>query len=921
MNFLGNVFGSIGFLSPWLLLPLLGLPLLWWLLRVAPPAPLRRRFPAVMLLLGLKDRENTPERTPWWLLLLRMLAIGAAIVAFAQPVLNLTDRVAGKGPLVIALDGSWASAPTWRARKEKLGELLHLAELDSRPVALLRFGVPPKPDAPLPFANAARWIASLDNMAPQAWEPDFAQWAAKIDRMPERFETVWFSDGLARAGRADLAAAFAGHGDLQVVEPRLPLRALRPAAIENGLLRAKALRLNSDVEETVKIVARGPDPAGITRVLARTEAVFAAGETTADITLNPPSELRNRIRFMAIEGSRSAGAVSLTDDSIQRRKVALIAGASEQEGAALVSPLHFLRKALVPTAEVIEADLFDSLTASPDVIILADVGKLAETETRALIKWIDEGGMLVRFAGPLMAASGIGQRTEHPLLPVRLRAGGRSVGGTMSWGEPKKLREFTENSPFFGLPVPDDVLVRSQVVAQPDPNLSERVLAMLADGTPLVTGRDQGRGRIILFHVTANAEWSSLPLSGLFVQMLERLAISTNTGTPKVADLQGRIWVPEQVLDGFGRLHDAPAMAGIDGARLAEMTPAADLPPGLYASGDRRVALNVIGPERVLQAASWPAGTSFMALEKRPDLPLKSWFLLLALAALCLDLLVTLWVGGRLSRSISTAAVALFLVVPVPPAQAQTSDADILYAANNTVLAYVKTGDRKLDALSHAGLLGLSAELFRRTSIEPVEPVGVDVATDPLALYPFLYWPISETQELPSDAAIEALNTYLHRGGMILFDTRDAYLGGNTPNGRRLQQIAAHLNIPPLEPIPEDHVLTRSFYLLQVFPGRYNNPDVWVEAAPKNAKKIEGMPFRNLNDGVTPVVIGANDWAGAWAINGSGQFMYPVGRGANGLRQREIALRFGVNLIMYVLTGNYKSDQVHVPALLDRLGQ
>ncbi len=916
MNFLG----SIGFLSPWLLLPLLGLPLLWWLLRVAPPAPIRRHFPAVTLLLGLADRENTPERTPWWLLALRMLAVGAAIVAFAQPVLNPSDRVAGKGPLVIALDGSWASAQTWRARKDKLGELLKLAELDSRPVALLRLGALPK-DTPLPFVSASGWLAKLDSMAPQAWEPDFLRWIAKISQSPDNFETIWFSDGLARDGRADLASAFAKHGDLQVVEPRRPLLALRPAAIENGLLRAQALRLNSDSDDAVTVVAHGPDPAGIPRVLARTEAVFAKGEHMADISLNPPSELRNRIRLLAIEGINSAGAVSLADDSIQRRKVALIAGASEQEGAALVSPLHFLRKALVPTAEVIEADLRDSLTASPDVVILADVGRLPEIEARALQNWIDEGGMLVRFAGPMMAASGIGQRADHPLLPVRLRAGGRSVGGTMSWGEPKKLREFTRNSPFYGLQVPDDVRVSSQVVAQPDPNLSERVLAMLADGTPLVTGRDQGRGRIILFHVTANAEWSSLPLSGLFVQMLERLAISTNTGAPKRADLERRIWVPEQVLDGFGRLHDAPAMAGIEGARLAGMATAADLPPGVYVSGDQRIALNVIRPERELQPASWPVGTSFMTLEKRPDLPLKSWLLLLALGALCLDVLVTLWVGGRLSRNIGRLAAVLLLGLPVPPSQAQTSEADILYAANNTVLAYVKTGDAKLDALSRAGLLGLSAELFRRTSIEPVEPVGVDVARDPLALYPFLYWPISETQQAPSDAAVEALNTYLHRGGMIMFDTRDANLGGNSASGRRLQQIAARLNIPPLEPIPEDHVLTRSFYLLQVFPGRYNDPDVWVEAAPRNATKVEGMPFRNLNDGVTPVVIGGNDWAGAWAINGSGQFMYPVGRGANGLRQREIALRFGVNLIMYALTGNYKSDQVHVPALLDRLGQ
>ncbi|HGG65378.1 MAG TPA: DUF4159 domain-containing protein, partial [Rhodobacteraceae bacterium] len=90
---------------------------------------------------------------------------------------------------------------------------------------------------------------------------------------------------------------------------------------------------------------------------------------------------------------------------------------------------------------------------------------------------------------------------------------------------------------------------------------------------------------------------------------------------------------------------------------------------------------------------------------------------------------------------------------------------------------------------------------------------------------------------------------------------------------------------------------------------------------PPDAEKVEGMPFRNLNDGVTPVVIGGNDWAAAWAVDNVGNYMFRVGRGYTGERQREIAYRFGVNLMMYVLTGNYKSDQVHVPALLERLGQ
>jgi hypothetical protein len=182
---------------------------------------------------------------------------------------------------------------------------------------------------------------------------------------------------------------------------------------------------------------------------------------------------------------------------------------------------------------------------------------------------------------------------------------------------------------------------------------------------------------------------------------------------------------------------------------------------------------------------------------------------------------------------------------------------------------------------------------------------------------------VTTDQPAPSGATYAKLNRYLRTGGMILFDTRDGDISGSTttPEARRLQLLAAPLDIPPLEILPEDHVLTRTFYLLQDFPGRYASRALWVEASPPDAEQAEGMPFRNLNDGVTPVVIGGNDWAAAWALDERGAPMFPVGRGYAGERQREIATRFGINLIMHVLTGNYKSDQVHVPALLERLGQ
>ncbi|MEM7440481.1 MAG: DUF4159 domain-containing protein [Pseudomonadota bacterium] len=915
--------GPIGFLAPWLLAGLLALPILWWLLRAVPPAPLRRRFPAVVLLLGLEDKETTPDRTPWWLLLLRMLAVAAAIIAFAQPVLNPTDRIPGRGPLLIALDGSWASAQSWAVRQAKLAEVLQYAAQDGRPVAVVRLTDTPKADAPLAFADADTAAARIDGLEPNAWAPNYAPWIAAIAEA-EPFETLWLSDGLARDGRLDLYAALSEKGNVSVGETGTDLLALKSVRIDSGDLALGAARLSESGERRFALSAEGPDPAGITRALARTDGAFAEGVTEVEVRLELQSELRNRVTRVAIDGVRSAGAVQVADDAIQRRSVALLGGAREQEGAALVSPLHFLRKALVPTADLFEADLADTLQSNPDVIVMADVAELGEAETQEVITWVEAGGHLVRFAGPRLASSGIGQREEHPLLPVRLRAGGRTVGGAMSWGEPKALDPFADGSPFFGLVIPPDVSVTSQVVAQPDPNLADRVLASLADGTPLVTAKDLGNGRVILFHVTANTDWSTLPLSGLFVQMLERLAISTRAGGLDADELAGTTWLPEKTVDGFGVLRDAAGLAGVDGARLAARDFGPDMPPGVYVSGDRRVAVNAVDADTQITPAVWPGGAAFVAMTAAIEQPLQSWLLMAALALLAADIIATLWIGGRLQARGAVAALALALALTPAETHAQTEE-DLLRAANNTVLAYVLTGNSNLDALSRGGLTGLSAELFRRTSIEPIAPVGVNVETDELSLYPFLYWPISDTQTPPSAAAIAKLNAFLRGGGMILFDTRDSNVSGGfgvgTPNGRALQAIARQLDIPPLEPVPNDHVLTRAFYLLQDFPGRYANADVWVEAAPPDAEQIEGMPFRNLNDGVTPVVIGGNDWASAWAINEDGRPIFPVGRGSAGEQQREIAFRFGINLIMHVMTGNYKSDQVHVPALLDRLGQ
>ena len=921
------VLGGIGFTAPWLLVALLALPILWLILRAVPPAPIRRRFPGVALLLGLNDDETVSDRTPWWLLLLRILAVAAIILGLAGPVLNPEmDQAEGDGPLLIVLDGTWAGAARWPQQSEAIEAQLTRAGRAGRTVG---FMVLTRPDIPA-FQSADVWRSRLAGIAPDPWQPSLTDIdkATRIMADLPAFDTLWFSDGLDFDGRAVALDAMQARGIVEVYQTAANVLAIAPARYEDSVVKLELARATPGLEREVIIQAEGRDPAGNARILAAVPATFDQGSVSASAELALPTELRARITGFVIAGQRSAGATTVVDDGLRRREVALIGGRNDRESLRLLSPLHYIEQALEPTADLIDGSLTDVLPANPDVIVLADVATLSEAEAGPLMEWIDAGGMLVRFAGPRIAASDISRIDEDPLMPVRLRAGGRSVGGAMSWGEPKSLATFSDTSPFFGLNIPDDVVVSAQVVAQPDPTLANRVIAALSDGTPLVTRKSVGQGQIVLFHVTATAEWSTLPLSGLFVEMMERLAVSSAAASPDAGDLIGTTWTPLRVMDGYGVLTDAGNLPGVDGPTLIDAPAGPQMRPGIYGSGDRRLARNVFTKDSTLSPAGWPADVPVRGLAVAPEQPIAGWLLSLSILLLLADVVASLALSGRLLNRSNAAAVfllALPLIGPPTPGHAQT-EADIfaLEATNEVTLAHVLTGNTQLDDIAYAGLIGLSDTLFFRTSVEPATPIGVDLETDELAFFPILYWPVTPDQPRPSSEAYSKLNEYLRSGGLIVFDTRDADIarfGAASPNGRKLQELAAPLDIPPLEPLPEDHVLTRTFYLLQDFPGRHMSRDVWVEASPPDAERIEGMPFRNLNDGVTPVIIGGNDWAAAWAVRSDGAPLLPIGRGYSGERQRELANRFGVNLVMHVLTGNYKSDQVHVPALLDRLGQ
>ncbi len=517
----------------------------------------------------------------------------------------------------------------------------------------------------------------------------------------------------------------------------------------------------------------------------------------------------------------------------------------------------------------------------------------------------------------------------------------------MSWDQPQQLAGFSRESPFNGMLVPNDVTVNRQVLAEPDSTLSDHTWAMLGDGTPLVTAGRKGKGMIVLFHVTADTKWSDLPLSGAFVDMLKRVvgisgaAASTEANAATGAPSTARDAVPPtRVLDGFGSFEPPPPTARpIPAGYVGRAT--GDNPPGFYGPPEGLVAVNTLAPADRLEAIDFkPLNPRFEYFRTAEPQDLRGPVFTAALVLLLIDALVVFWLAGGIYRLLPRRGLATSLLMAggvalaLAATQGATRAADAAaeqFAARSTLethLAYVVTGDTEADSISKSGLTGLTTFLAQRTALEAGDPVGVDLERDELAFFPLIYWPIVPGASKPSPQALARVDAYMKQGGTVVFDTRDAVLAPPGPGGEarspgmlELRAILSSLDIPELEPVPRDHVLTKTFFLLRDFPGRFTTGQLWVEAL-QSAKDEEEddtkRPARG-GDGVSSIIITSNDLAGAWATRPDGQAMLPLVPGEP--RQREFAFRAGVNIVMYTLTGNYKADQVHVPALLERLGQ
>ena len=899
----------IGFALPWLLLALLGLPWLYFLLRATPPLARRVRFPAFALLRGLATQERTPARMPVWLLLLRLLAMGVLIIGLAGPELlpmRGLSALAGRGPVLVVIDNGFAAAVDFSAIKQAARRVIGAA---GRSGVVLLATAPDRSGHSVQASGVLTpraAMAALGVLRVEPWpDDDRAALVAlrRIDRLGP-MPAVYLSDGLAGPGRAALLRALAPR--LVLSDRARQVRLLRRARLgpQGGLhLRLDVVRQPRLVQAAVLAETQRK------RVLARVTVRVAAGQRHGSAVIRLPAALLDRVARLVLArdgGSvpRQAGAVLLLDGAARRVAVGIIGNARADQR--FTGADYYVRRA-IPSADPVQIGPFQRvLAARPGVVILPDQTLDAARVTR-LQRFLLHGGVVIRFAGPLSA------RETGGLTPDRLIAGVRHLGGVLGAGTPGRIGGFAAHSPLAGLSMAGDVSVSTARLVNPTRLDPGRVWARLGDGTPIVLGQRRGRGTLVYVLTSANTAWSTLVLAAEFPDLIRRLLRLGVGVRPRHGVVSLR-----RALDGQGALVKAGTAARP--ARIASLAQAMVspvTPPGIWGNRQGRLAVNIGDHVPMLRAGHLPPDVRVLPLTGLPSARrFGPGLIALGLALLLLDWLVTLGLRGLL-RGAGWLAVLMvgWAAMPrahaalalVPKATLRTG------AALRTELAYIPSGDARRDRTTRRGLLALSRLVRAQTAARLGAPRAVVPGVDQLDLYPVIYWLITATTAPPDRRACRALDGFMASGGLLVIDSDGGGAAtsgsgaGFDPGARAaMRQAVACLAIPPLVRLTAQATLGHSFYIVRHYPGRFVGAPVWIAA--KAGQDADGM---------SPVVIGQNDWATAWALGRDGTPLHALLPDAPG--QRTEAERFGVNLVIYALTGTYKSDQAQLPLLLRRL--
>ncbi len=564
----------------------------------------------------------------------------------------------------------------------------------------------------------------------------------------------------------------------------------------------------------------------------------------------------------------------------------------------------FIRKALDLKHEVKSLPIEQLLHQNQSLIISDDFDTTFYSNQEKILKWVGDGGTFLKFTGNKFLTYANNKDINSFLGVIPITKNIISLDGELSFEKDLSIKEINNRGVLKGLKIPKNLKVKKylEIPQKNDDQLNSWVI--LNNGAPIITHKNYKDGNIILVHLPANNEWSNLSLSIFFPDFLRKvIEMSRGVDVKQVKE----VLKPYKILNGFGDFTEPGIETlNLEQNSLQNIQLSAKNPPGIYKNELGYHGSNISKfIKNEYEFVKLPEEIIINNFTKIEGFKFINFLIALSLIIFIFESLIN-FLSRDLLKFKSLSLYKFLILVSLTNYPVAMSANEKINYVEKTKLAYAKVGIDEIDSISKNGLTQISKHISSKTSAIIGNPIGLDLEINEIDYFPILYIPLVNETKNFSLKAIKKLQSFINTGGILMIDCKATYKSMFVEDCLLLfNEQFNGLDISNFSKLTSESTLSKSFYLLNKYPGR--------------KEEIVYVAFNNQinNDKVFSIIVGNNDWSGSWAKDSQNNYLLPLF--SNDKEQRVLSMRFGINVVLYSLTGNYKSDQVHVPEILKRM--
>ncbi|MDC3091076.1 DUF4159 domain-containing protein [Rickettsiales bacterium] len=901
------LFNSITITYPYAFLIFIFFPVFWKILRTLPLSPKLIKFPAIKIIANEQSIDQSPAKLSYPIVLLRLLILTFIIFAISQPIINKQDS-SPKNYLII-LDNSWISSTTWNKKIEDIKNLISTNESIKNKYSIITTTEYDKNKVFKLFNKNSDEIKKiLFSLKPLSWNPNYDLIRNELIGLDEKFDSIyWFTEKVVNKQKISLIENI-GERNLKVV-----------ASSETLIPPILKLRKRGDEEyefeitHPLNIFSKGTIDCYdlkkrlLYRIDYESESKKNEDKFITKVKATIPISIKNKIGFFQMSNQKSPVSVVLLSESNRKKNIGITRYGNQGIQSEFAGGNYYVKKALEKNYNIWEGSLEKLLNEEIQIIFIDDLYTVKSNLESKLLTWISNGGTLIKFGGEKLA-NDISNESFNTINDYLSLTGEIvDLNNKLSIKKTMKVSEIESLSPFYGLEISNEVEVKKYL--QTRSNLSKDELDIwmkLENGTPLVSSFPYSKGRLIFFHLPLNNSWSNFSLSYSFLDILERIVGQTKGINSK----KDRFLKPYLTLGGFGDLQK-PSSQNLS---LKNFNENKEIkinyfhPPGLYKDSDGIISLNMSNHlDQTFKLYKFDDNYISEIIDTDKSKSLMPILLMISILLFMIETFITLFQRQLIifdKKLLLRRFIFLFIIIYSNFSIAATDKYIPEYMENR--IGYILSGNEQIDNLSENGLNVISRFVSAKTASIFDTPKSIALDKDNLYFYPLIYWPIiSNLNEIKVEEK-KKIESFIEDGGLLLIDCNIEKSSLEfSMCFRNIEFFFRTMQISKFTLLNNKNPISKSFYLLNSFPGRRNN-DVYV--AYNNSKST---------DNAASIILGDNYWAEAWAKDEQNRYIFPLLE--NMENQRLLSLRFGLNLIIYALTGNYKTDQVHIPEILKRM--